>query len=263
MPRNRLSTLGLLVSLPALAQVTSKSIPPVPTASISPRKHAPMRFHKLRSDGTVESANWSGYALMGASFTHVRGTWVVPAVFCGVTPNAYSSFWVGIDGLTSGTVEQVGTDSDCDGDTPSYYAWYEFNPSPAMFIDSISIAPGNEMSATVSYSDDEFTLTITNLTTGESFTKSSPVSGAKRNSAEWIAEAPCCTRSGGILPLSDFEIVSFGADHATNASKSGPISAFGSNVLKMTMASSKSVDKAVASPLMSNGTSFFVTWKSE
>jgi hypothetical protein len=263
MPSNRLGILGLLVTLPALAQVTSGPTAPVATTPISPRQHAPMRFHKLRSDGTLESENWSGYAVTGSSFTHVRGTWIVPTVFCGVTPNTYSSFWVGLDGLSSGTVEQIGTDSDCDGVSPSYYAWYEFNPSPAMFIGSLSIEPGNQMSATVSYSDEEFTLTITNETTGESFSKSSPVSGAKRSSAEWIAEAPCCTMSGGILPLADFEIVSFGADHATDASTAGPISAFRSNVQKMTMASSKGVDEAAPSPLMSDGTSFKVTWKSE
>jgi hypothetical protein len=30
------------------------------------------------------------------------------------------------------------------------------------------------------------------------------VSGAARSSAEVIIEAPCCTNSGGILPLADF-----------------------------------------------------------
>jgi hypothetical protein len=51
-----------------------------------------------------------------ASVTDVTGSWTVPAVDCtspNGTPNGYSSFWVGIDGYGSNTVEQIGTDSDC------------------------------------------------------------------------------------------------------------------------------------------------------
>ena len=37
---------------------------------------------------------------------------------------AYSSFWVGIDGFSSSSVEQMGTDSDVVNGIPTYYAWY-------------------------------------------------------------------------------------------------------------------------------------------
>jgi len=107
------------------------------------------------------------------------------------------------------------------------------------------------MSAEVSYSGEEFTVTITNETTGKSYSKSSRVSGAERSSAEWIAEAPCCTNAGGILPLSDFGTVSFGEDYtnvsgtnnATDTSTSGAISAFGSSVQGTTMVSSRGADE--------------------
>jgi hypothetical protein len=36
-------------------------------------------------------------------------------------------------------------------------------------------------------------------------------SGAARSSAEVIAEAPCCTSNGGILPLTNFGTASFGS----------------------------------------------------
>ena len=41
----------------------------------------------------------------------------------------YSSVWVGIDGYSSNTVEQIGTEQDvsANGKT-SYYAWYEMYP---------------------------------------------------------------------------------------------------------------------------------------
>jgi Peptidase A4 family len=75
----------------------------------------------------------SGYAVTGAagSVTDVKGSWVVPAVQ-GSRPstNQYASFWVGIDGFSSNTVEQIGTDSDCQNGAPTNYAWFEFYPHP-------------------------------------------------------------------------------------------------------------------------------------
>ena len=225
----------------------------------------------MRDDGTLESENWSGYAVTGSSFTEAKGSWTVPTVNCSLTPGTYSSFWVGLDGYSSSTVEQTGTDSDCNGSRPSYYAWYEFYPNPSELIRNLTISPGDQMSAEVSYSGGEFTITITDETTGQSHTKISRVSGAARSSAEWIAEAPCCTRGGGILPLSDFGTVSLGGDSthvsgtnfATDSSTSGSISVFGSSVDQITMVSSKGANEAVPSALSADGTSFTVAWKSE
>jgi hypothetical protein len=222
---------------------------------------------------TVEdSTNWSGYAVEGASFTKALASWTVPTVTCSKTPNTYSSFWVGIDGWTSSTVEQTGTDSDCNGSRASYYAWYEFYPNPSIEITSVPVSPGNHISASVTYSGTQFTITLINETTGKSYSKSSAVSGAQRTSAEWIAEAPCCTRRGGILPLSDFGTVDFGEDYtgisstndATDSSVSGAIGAFGSNIFESIMVNGTTgADEAVPSALSSDGTSFTVTWDSE
>jgi Peptidase A4 family len=63
----------------------------------------------------------------------------------------YASFWVGIDGYSTGTVEQIGTDSDCSNGSPSYYAWYEFYPKYPYII-PIQIKVGDIISAEVSYS---------------------------------------------------------------------------------------------------------------
>ena len=266
-----------LVAIPAWAQVSSEPAATPDTAVISPRQHAPRRVYPGRparviDNVTVEdSTNWSGYAVEGSSFTKALGSWTVPTVNCSKTPNTYSSFWVGLDGWTSSTVEQTGTDSDCDGSSPSYYAWYEFYPNPSYEITSVSVSPGNHISASVTYSGTEFTITLTNETTGKTYSKSSKVSGAKRSSAEWIAEAPCCTRSGGILPLSDFGTVYFGDDYtgvsstndATDSSVSGAIGAFGSNVYESIMVSTSGANEAVPSSLTSDGTSFSVVWDSE
>jgi len=208
-----LVSLSFLASSPAFAQVPGGRSSLPETAAVSLRQHAPMKFHGLRPDGTVESENWSGYAVTGSAFTSAQGSWTVPSVDCDKTPNTYGSFWVGIDGYSSDTVEQTGTDSDCDGENPDYYAWYEFYPAASVLISGISVSPGDQMSAEVTYNGSEFKVEITNETTGQSFSKSKSVSGAKRSSAEWITEAPCCTARGGILPLSDFGTVFLGVDY--------------------------------------------------
>jgi Peptidase A4 family len=184
------------------------------------------------------------------------------------TPNTYISFWVGIDGWTSSKQERIPTAM---APVHPNYAWYEFYPKGSVNISSITVAPGDKISAAVTYGGSEFTITLTNETTGKSYSKSSKVSGAKRSSAEWIAEAPCCTRSGGILPLSDFGTVYFGDDYtgvsstndATDSSVSGAIGAFGSNVYESIMVSTSGADEAVPSSLSSDGTSFSVVWDAE
>jgi len=281
MQLRRLGCFFALVAATAFAQVSTQQVPSQTTDvqdKIAPRQHAPRKLYNggnPRVKGNVtteESTNWSGYAVEGSSFTKVEASWTVPTANCSETPNTYAAFWTGLDGWTSDTVEQTGTDSDCDGTTPSYYAWYEFYPNPSYEITSVPVSPGNQMSASVTYSGSKFTIKITNETTGKSYSKSSTVRGAKRSSAEWIAEAPCCTNSGGILPLSDFGTVNFGDDYtgvsgtndATDSSTSGVISAFGSNVYESIMVNgSTGADEAVPSALTSDGTSFDVVWDSE
>jgi hypothetical protein len=274
MQTKRLGSLFVFGVAAALALVSS------PTASaqdvVAPRQHAPRKVYnggnpRVKDNVTTEdSTNWSGYAVTGTSFTKALGSWRVPTVNCSKTPNTYAAFWVGIDGWTSDTVEQTGTDSDCDGSTASYYAWYEFYPNPTSEIASVPVSPGNHISASVTYSGAEFTITIKNDTTGKSYSKSAKVSGAARSSAEWIAEAPCCSNAG-ILPLSDFGTVYLGDDytgvantnHATASGVSGAISAFGSDVYESIMVSSKGADEAVPSALTSDGSSFDVVWDSK
>lgn len=279
-----LGSLLALAIVPAMAQVpgssqtTNSATQPATAVVVMPRQHAPRRVYsavppRIENNVTVEeSTNWSGYAVTGSSFTSAKASWTIPSVNCSKTPNTYSSFWVGIDGWTSTTVEQTGTDSDCDGSSPSYYAWYEFYPAGSILVSSVPVSPGNHMSASVTYNGSNFTVTITNESTGKSFSKSGTVRGAKRSSAEWIAEAPCCTNAGGILPLADFGTVDFGQDYtnvsgtndATDSSVSGPIGDYGSNIYESIMVNGKTgADEAVPSALSSDGTSFTVTWDSE
>lgn len=273
----KLGALLTLAVLPSLAQVPSRPVSPSTSAAISAREHAPRKRLGLHPDRVIdnvtvsESTNWSGYAVTGSGFTQVQGSWIVPAVNCSATPNTYSSFWVGLDGWTSSTVEQTGTDSDCNGATPSYYAWFEFYPKASKNISSVPVSPGDVIAAEVVYNGTEFVATITNQTTGASFSTKARVNRAQRSSAEWIAEAPCCTRAGGILPLSDFGIVDFGEDstgisgtsYATDSTNSGAIGSFGTGVQESIMVSTAGAKEATPSSLSKDGTSFSVTWDSE
>ncbi len=224
----------------------------------------------IRHD-SVSSTNWSGYAVTGrkGSVTDVKGSWIVPAIQ-GTCPstNQYSSHWVGIDGYSSGTVEQTGTDSDCQGGSPTYYAWYEFYPHPSFLISGLTVSPGDKMTADVKFSGNKFTATITDDTTGQTFSTSARVNSAQRSSAEWITEAP--SSSGGILPLANFGTVQWGYDNtgvsstnfATVGGATKAIGAFGTSVHEITMVTNGGAIKASPSALSSDGTSFTVSWVS-
>src|SRR6516225_3566948 len=103
------------------------------------------------------STNWSGYAVAETakdSVSAVSGSWTVPTVSTKST-SGYSADWVGIDGYSSNTVEQLGTEEDTayssqrDG-TPQYYAWIEMYPGPSWIIPDV-VKPGDAINASVQF----------------------------------------------------------------------------------------------------------------
>jgi len=258
----------------AFAQVSiAPSEAPAPNSpearALQAFQNAPMRRAGVApkvDDGTANSYNWSGYAVTGTAFTDVKGSWIVPKATCTKSPNGWASFWVGIDGFSSSTVEQTGTLVWCDRTVPHYYTWYEFYPAATTYITTVPSKPGDKMSAEVSYAGGKFTAKITDETTGKSFSITKAVSGAERTSAEWIAEAPEAIT--GILNLADFTKASFGDDYtaikdtnwATDSTVSGPISDFGSTVEKITQIDFTNFIEARPSALSTDGSSFTSTW---
>jgi Peptidase A4 family len=218
----------------------------------------------------VTSSNWSGYAVTGAknSVSDAKASWVVPAI-AGNCPTAEqdASFWVGIDGYSSNTVEQIGTDSDCVNGVPVYYAWYEFYPHFSYTINTVPIKPGDVISAEVSANaKGAFTVTLTDEATRKLFSVSTKVPSAARSSAEWIIEAPY---SGGVLPLADFNSVSYGADHtaisstcdATVGTAHGPIGSFPpAEVFAITMTADNGATKSQPSMLSGDQSSVTDAW---
>jgi hypothetical protein len=195
------------------------------------------------------STNWSGYAVTGGTYTTVTSSWVQPAVKCSGT--AYSSFWVGIDGDTSNSVEQTGTEADCNGSTPVYSSWYEMYPKyPVNYRDTV--APGDHFTGTVSTDGrGNFTLTLSNTTRGWTESVVKKLRGAALASAEVIAEAP--SSSSGVLPLANFGTASFSGSKVNGST----LTSSTPGIDPITMQSGSTVKAQPSS--ISNG-AFSVTW---
>jgi Peptidase A4 family len=165
-------------------------------------------------NGTT-STNWSGYVVTGGSgaFNSVSSNWTEPSASCS-GGTQYAAFWVGLDGYNSDSVEQTGTDSDCSGGSPDYYGWYEMYPAdPVYFTNQVS--PGDSMSASVTVSGTNYTLTLTDNTQG--WTQTENETGSFSNSsAEVITEAP--SSSEGPLPLADFGTINYSGASANGSS---------------------------------------------
>lgn len=205
---------------------------------------------------------WAGYAASGSAgaFNNVSASWTQPSVSCNPGETSYSSYWVGLDGLNSRTVEQIGTDSDCVNGTPTYYAWYEIYPKQTKVISSVSISPNDPITASVSYAPPAahghgtFTVSL-NDSKSASFLTSAKSPSAQRSSAEVIVEAPSSNHGPfGALPLSDFNTVSFSNATVNTNTPLGNASSL--TELAIQQAGTK------ASPSSISGGSFAVTWGS-
>ncbi|MGH3150015.1 MAG: G1 family glutamic endopeptidase [Streptosporangiaceae bacterium] len=161
------------------------------------------------SPSVIPSANWAGYVATGAAggYTGVSSSWTEPTGQCG-QGDQYSAFWVGLDGLSDSTVEQTGSEVDCSGSTAKYSAWYEMYPAAPVYFTN-PVKPGDALSGSVTYENNAFQITLADSTQGWTQTVSQSLATAERSSAEVVAEAPCCTAGGGVLPLTDFGSASF------------------------------------------------------
>jgi len=217
----RLVFCALLTALTALSfavQPASAAVQPLSAAVHAPLIRLPGPLIRLPqppgtppplggSSGGIQSQNWSGYVTTGGPFTSVQATWVQPAISPTSVDGSHVAFWVGLDGDGSSTVEQIGTDSSCNGGVVSYVAWYEMYPANAHVI-ALTVHAGDELTASVAFGT-SFTLTLTDQTTGQSFTTVKTLTAAQRLSAEIITEAPSTATS--VLPLADFGLVDFSA----------------------------------------------------
>jgi hypothetical protein len=201
----------------------------------------------------AQSTNWSGYAATTGTYTSVSASWTEPTGTCSGSAK-YSSFWVGLDGYSSSSVEQTGSEVDCSGSRAVYYAWYEMYPNPSVSY-SNTVRPGDHFNASVTYTgSNHFSLKIADTTQGWSHTHTGTLARAPRSSAEVIVEAPCCTASGGILPLANF-----GTVNITGSLANGSALGNAGGVTQIVMVDSAGRQKDSVSSL-SGKENFSATW---
>jgi hypothetical protein len=112
-----------------------------------------------------------------------------------------SSDWIGIGGgcidaactLGDNTLIQTGTEQDVDASgAASYSAWWEIIPAPSIEITNMTVAAGDHMHASLAEvvaGSNVWTITLQDVTRGESFSTTVPYSSSHLT-AEWIEETP-------------------------------------------------------------------------
>lgn len=207
---------------------------------------------------SYKSTNWSGYMASGGTFTAVSGSWVVPSpTSTSTTDNTYDAAWIGIGGVTSSDLIQTGTANEVSpSGTVTTMAFYELLPANAQNIISLTVTPGDTMSASITETGTNvWSLIITDVTTGQSYSKSIAYT-SQLSSAEWIEEDP--TLSGGNLAtLDNFGTVQFSGGHTTMNGSSLSVAASGAASITMV----DSANKPIAVPSAVSVGAFSVTYR--
>lgn len=228
---------------------------------------------------TTSSSNWAGYAVHGPklSFRSVQALWRQPAVSCIPGAPTYSSYWVGLGGYSvkSPALEQIGTEVDCTrSGRVSSTAWYELVPAPSARA-NLAVAPGDTMFGSVSVKGRKVTVTLDDLTSKRSFSKTLTASVLDVSSADWIVEAP--SECLGVdecqaLTLADFGSATFSnalAQASTGATGTISDPAWQSTKIKLMpngqhfvgyIGSAAPLGGATPSVLATNGSSFKVSY---
>ncbi|WP_411121828.1 G1 family glutamic endopeptidase [Streptomyces sp. x-19] len=185
------------------------------------------RDRNIEPRSLQESANWSGFQLMGdpGTYDYVYGNWNVPGGGAGpYNPYTHSAFWIGLDGTGTVDLIQAGTESDGIVDptqevpvcTSVYFAWTCFLPQQwaAQQIANFPVRIGDAIQRSVMVAADENSgpvmnggfglFSLANQTTGQ-YTRvmtargSTAVSGSQ---TAWIMERP--TIQGGHSDLATY-----------------------------------------------------------
>jgi hypothetical protein len=211
---------------------------------------------KGAANGSVtgsQSINWSGYAdaESGTStVSQVSGNWTIPNTQCLPAPyenqDAFLANWVGVDGYTDQTVEQLGTAVQCFEGVEYYYVWYEMYPAgtveegtTACINDNVDCPkPGDRISASVTVSaagsgENNYKLTLVDHTRPDesfSITQQCATNTCSDSSAEWIVERPAAAPPPPapvqVLPLADFTRTSFNSGSVSSGGRTTNVQGF-------------------------------------
>lgn len=194
-----------LIAMPVASTPLAQAQHPVEHIMNAPRIRA--KYTGSLGNYGWSASNWSGYAITGQTYHSITGSWIVPSVTA-THGTDYSSAWIGIDGFNNSDLIQTGTEQDASSNgSTDYYAWWEILPASETTISSMTIHPGDQMSASITNNGNgTWTISLTDNTTGQSFSTTQAYSGPAQ-SAEWIMEAP--EIGGHISTLADYGETTF------------------------------------------------------
>jgi len=203
---------------------------------------------------------WTGYvdvAHANVKLRYVAADFTVPRVTC-TSQISKASFWVGLDGFGTKTVEQAGLSTNCFSGQPVYLAFWEMFPLKPVYEFYVSV--GDSLSVNVYYdaSVNAYRLSLTDHTNGLSFNHPAYCpsgSTCLNTTAEAILEA-----DGG-SDLSRFPAVTF--SNAQVTSRNGTHGAFQAmnlwDLSKPLMSGSNGPLANVSTPT-NNGSTFTFTY---
>ncbi|MCL5666943.1 MAG: G1 family endopeptidase [Patescibacteria group bacterium] len=199
------------------------------------------------------SANWSGYAATGGTYTGVGSTWVVPQV--SKSNYGADAAWVGIGGISGQDIIQAGTQGMI-GRTGNidYQAWIELLPRSAQPI-PLSVNAGDSITVAITrQSGNIWNVSVKNNTSGQNY-QTAVNYNSSLSSAEWIQEMPSSGRS--FIPLDNFGTVQFTNGWAIQNGNQVTISQSGAKMINMINQAKQVL--ASTSSLATDGTDFSVT----
>jgi hypothetical protein len=164
------------------------------------------------------TGNWAGYVATGGEYSSVSGSWIVPSP-AGSGEEAADAAWIGIGGERTHDLIQTGTQNTVmPGGEVQTNAFYEMLPDSELPIETMTVNPGDKMTAKISRgASGLWNISIKDLTTGTSFSKQVSYDSSG-SSADWIEEDPSVS-SNAQVPLDNFGTVSFTSASAVQNGK--------------------------------------------
>ena len=247
-------------SVASVSPVTAPVVVPSPNSSVLGLKPNTSKAspHGSSTD-SYNSANWSGYMTNAGNITGITASWVVPEVIGNNQTKTGDATWIGIGGITSSDLIQIGTQNTISANGQvSSSAFYEILPAAPRTIDTVNLLPGSSITASINQLQSGlWQINLTNTSTEETFS-SYVIYQSSKSSAEWIEEDPTAAPNQ-LLPLDNFDIVSFTSGSTIMNGSNATI--LSSHSQPITMVNQSKLIMAKPSSIMSGGTSFNVSWQ--
>lgn len=168
--------------------------------------------------GTQESENWAGYidtpTSTNGQYTSISGSWTVPDISASQQNDAAAAQWIGLGGVSSTDLLQMGTVEQIQNGQPVIEVFWEQLPSSAQNV--MTVPAGSTISAMIAETTGEnpiwnLTFTVNGQTPSQTIspvTIDTSYANGIGTSAEWISEDPS-TQNDRLYPLANMGTVSY------------------------------------------------------